>query len=199
MSNGKETENMELVSCKKFIRIWWLVIESVFLAIAMIPFLIGLPIFFIGVTSALITDYKSIIVCDEAGIILSLILYIAVPIFFYIVISSLIKNLFGREEIYIDEEKLIVKMHALIFHKTESIKLTDIIDITFNSGWPITNYGSFIVAHRNILKVNIYLSGKFLFWHRRKHCGVNYNKDETRYLIEKIYEKRGSRRQSNSA
>ena len=152
----------------------------------------------LGIARALALD-PSFIVCDEAGIILSLILYIAAPIFFYIVISSLIKTLFGREEIYIDEEKLIVKMHALIFHKTESIKLTDIIDITFNSGWPITNYGSFIVSHRNILKVNIYLSGKFLFWHRRKHCGVNYNKDETRYLIEKIYEMRGSRRQSNSA
>ena len=100
-------------------------------------------------------------------------------------------TLFGREEIYIDKEKLTVRKNTVIFHHTETFKLTDIIDITLDVRPLITIYGISIVDNRNRQRVNLYLPGKFLFWRKRKHCGLNYNEDETCNLIVKIYEKRG--------
>lgn len=133
MSNGTEIENMELVSSKKFIRYWWLMITSIFLAILITPFFILSLSSLIGVTSALIIDYKSVIDRDNIILIWDIATYILICFITILNLHICLYTLFGREEIYIDEEKLTV----------------------------------------------------------RKHCGLNYNEDETRNLIVKIYEKRG--------
>lgn len=190
---------MELVSCKKPIRIWWLVITSIFFTILIIPFFILSLSSLIGVISALIIDYKSVIDRDNIILIWDIATHIFICFITILNLHICLYTLFGKEEIYIDEEKLTVRKHIIIFHHTETIKLTDIIDITLDVRPPITNYGTFIVDNSNIQRVNIYLPGKFLFWRKRKHCGLNYNEDETRNLIVKIYEKTGIRKSVNQS
>ena len=182
-------ENMELVSSKRVRRCKWQIKTVIWIVAWTVAVLIALWNLFI-IPRVLVSHFEEYGHTDRItlsyGVSAVGILCIGIP-----GIISCLFDLFGGEEIYIDNEKLVSIRHALCFKRTKIVRLTDIIDVTINRGLTSEDYFFAQNVLYNGLLVNLVIPGKILFWRRRKYCGLNYTKAETSSLMMKIYEKRG--------